>query len=357
MGLLGPHVSIGLDIGSHTLKAVQIVSSRGTAKVTRIAMAQTPAGAVSEGVAANAESLASAIRHMLSAARIRGRRVVTALGGEAVIVRELKMPEMSQAELEQAVTYEAERYLPLGVQEVSRDFQVLGKAQEEGQVEVLLVAARKELVDRHLAALKMTGLEAEFLEVVPFSTVRSIAGPNGHTEDTLVYVDLGAESSDILIMEGRRLRLARNIPLGGNALTKAIADGLNLEFDSAQALKEQQAQMLLGDQHAQDPMVAHLHDAIMPVITSIFTEVRRSLDYHQTRSRGQAISKVVLTGGTAKLQHLAPFLSEELGLPVEIGNPFANCQIDATFTPEYLADVGPLMAAAVGLALRGENGR
>src|SRR5579864_8505466 len=345
MGLFGSRVSIGLDLGSHTLKAVEVVPSGGGFKVTHLAAAPTPAGAVADGAAASADVLGAAIRNLMIAAGIKGTRVVTALGGEAVIVRELKLPEMPPAELEQAVAYEAERYLPYGVREVSRDFQVLGKAVEEGQVEILLVAARKEVVSRQLAALQTIGLSAGVLDVAPFSMLRSVGRRNGQAEGTIVYIDLGAESSDIIIMEGDRLRLARNISNGGNAVTKAIA--------AAQTLKEEKAQLLLEGQQPDDPTLVQVHTAILPVINSIFTEVRRSLDYYQTRSRGQAVAKVVLTGGTAKLKNLGPFLSEELGLPVEIGNPFTTFRADA-FPPEYLNDVGPTMAVAVGLALRGE---
>lgn len=355
MGLFGPRSSVGLDLGSYALKAVEVVPLNGGFKVTHIGMATTPPGAVSEGVATDKEALASAIRVMLSDAGIRGKRVVTALGGEAVVVRELKVPEMPEAELQQAVSFEAERYLPAGVKEVSRDFQVLGM--EEGQLEILLVAARKDLVDRQLAPLRMTGLTTAVLEVTPFSMLRAVAQPTDPADKAVVYVDLGAESSDIIIMENDRFRLARNIANGGNALTKAIAESLNLELIQAHTLKEQRAQMLLEREHPDDATLVHLHEAILPIITSISTEVRRSLDFYQARSRGQAISKIVVTGGTAKLRNLAPFLSEELGLPVEIGNPFATCQADAAFPAEYLADVGPMMAVAIGLALRGAQER
>ena len=353
MGLFGSRANIGLDLGSHTLKAVEVVSIGGGGyKVTRLGVAPTPAGAVADGVAAGAEALSAAIRSLLSTAGIRGNRVVTALGGEAVIVRELKLPQMPDAELEQAVAYEAERYLPYGVREVSRDFQVLGKAPEEGQIEILLVAARKEVVNRQLAALQMTGLSATILDVAPFSMLRAVGRRDG--QGTVVYVDLGAESSDIIIMEADRLRLARNISTGGNAVTKAIAEAMSLEIPAAQALKEERAQLLLEGQQPPDTTITHLHEAILPVVNSIFTEVRRSLDYYQTRSRGQTITKVVLTGGTAKLRNLPAFLSEELGLPVEIANPFATFKAEAAVQKEYLTEIAPMMAVAVGLALRGE---
>ncbi|HEX9247620.1 MAG TPA: type IV pilus assembly protein PilM, partial [bacterium] len=197
MGLFGSRSSIGLDLGSHTLKAVEVVPAGGNRrKVARLGVTPTPQGAIADGAAASADVLGMAIRSLLTTAGIKGNRVVTALGGEAVIVRELKLPDMPEAELEQAVAYEAERYLPYGVKEVSRDFQVLGKAAEEGQVEILLVAARKEVVDRQLAALHTIGLSASILDVAPFSMLRSVVRRDGQAQGTIIYVDLGAESSD-----------------------------------------------------------------------------------------------------------------------------------------------------------------
>lgn len=343
---------VGLDLGSYALKAVEVVRSNGGPRVVRMAMAQTPPGAVAEGVATDPVALAPAIRALLAEAGIRGKRVATALGGEAVIVRELKLPEMPPAELEQAVAFEAERYLPAGVKEVSRDFQVLGKIPEESQLDILLVAARKELIDQQVAPLEKSGITPTILEVTPFSMLRAVAQPDGD-DRAVVYVDLGAESSDIIIMEGSRLRLARNIALGGNALTRAVAEALSLEFSAAQTLKEQRGQMLLAGDRPDDPTVGAVYEAILPVMGSIVTEIRRSLDFYVARSRGRVITKVVLAGGTAKLRNLAPFLSEELILPVEVGNPFATCPADPSFPPEYLTDVGPMMAVAIGLALRG----
>ncbi|HLJ61970.1 MAG TPA: type IV pilus assembly protein PilM [bacterium] len=365
MGLHRHRTSVGLDLGSHALKAVEVVPADGKLKISRVALAPTPAGAVTEGVATDPAVLAPAIRALLEEGGIRTKRVVTAVGGEAVIIRELKLPEMPQIELERAVAFEAERYLPAGVQDVSRDFQVLGKSLEEKQLDILLVAARKELVDRQLAPLRAVGLSSSVMEVTSFSMVRAFEtnGSNGSHDsaephgDATVYVDLGAESSDIIVMEGDRLRLARNIPIGGNAVTKAVAEAMSIEFDAAQTLKERQAQILVEGQRAEDMVVQHVHEAMLPVITSIFTEVRRSMDFYTARSRGQAIAKVVLTGGTAKLTNLARYLGDELGVPVEVGNPFETHQVDAALPPDRLAEVGPMMAVAVGLALRGARER
>lgn len=342
---------MGLDLGSHALKVAELVRSGGGFKVARIGMVQTPPGAVSKGVAVNSEALVPAIRNLLQETGIRSKRVATALGGQAVTIRELRVPEMPDAELEQAVVFEAERYLPPGISEVSCHYRVLGRIPEEGQLEILLVATGKELIARQVAPLSTAGLASEMMEVTPFSMVRAVAPRNGHNDKATVYVDLGAESTDILILDKARSRLARNIAIGGNALTNAIAEAMNLEFAAAQALKEERAELLLEGERLHDTTLRRLHQAILPVMTRVCTELRRSLEFYLTRLRGQDISKIILTGGTAKLKNLAPFLSGELGLPVEVGNPFGMCE--ANYPPEYLADVAPMMAVAVGLALEG----
>jgi type IV pilus assembly protein PilM len=314
-------------------------------------MVETPPGAVSKGVAADPDALVPAIRHLFQETGIRSKRVATALGGQAVTIRELRVPDMPEAELEHAVTFEAERYVPPGVNEVSCHYHVLGRNPEDGQLEILLVATGKELIDRQVAPLSMAGLLSEMMEVTPFSMVRAISPHNDQSDDTTVYVDLGAESTDILILNNDRSRLARNIPLAGNAVTHAIAEAMHVDFPTAQALKEQRATMLLEGEQSYDTTLRRLHQAIVPVVTRICAELRRSLDFYVTRLRGQAISQIILTGGTAKLNGLAPFLKGQLGLPVEIGNPFDTCE--TTYPPEYLAEVAPMMAVAVGLALEG----
>jgi type IV pilus assembly protein PilM len=313
-------------------------------------MTPTPPGAVSKGVAADPAALAPVIRTLLEDSGIRSKRVVTALGGQSAIIRLLTMPDMPDEELERATTFEVERYLPAGVREVKHNYRVLGRRPKDGQLEILLVVAAKELVDRHMAPLAVLGLTSAVMEVTPFSMVRAVAPRDGNGDTATVYVDIGAESSDILVTVGERLRLARNIPIGGNALTKAIAEALDLDVDAARTLKEQRAQAVLEGEPADD--LRHLHQAILPVISTIATELRRSLDFYQVRLGDQPISRVVLTGGTAKLKHLAPFLSGELGVPVELGNPFGACEA-AEVPPEVAADVAPMMAVAVGLALRG----
>jgi len=158
-----------------------------------------------------------------------------------------------------------------------------------------------------------------------------------------------------VITEGDQLRLTRNINVGGDSLTKAVATRLDMEFPSAAQVKEEKGTVLLeGEPPPEDRTVSALHDAMLPILGDLATEVRRSMDYFQTRWRESRVGRVVLSGGTARLANLDRFLSLELGVETVVGDPFVQCEVSDRVPPsEQRKQVAPAMATAVGLALRG----
>jgi type IV pilus assembly protein PilM len=353
MGLGGLKSFVGLDFGNRRLKAVEVVRFNGGFRINRFGITETPPGAVSKGVAVDPDALLPAIRDMLHEAGIQSKRVVTALGGQGAVIRELSVPEMPDAELEHALGFEAERYLtPVGG-DVVVDYRVVERLPREGVIKVLVVAARKTMIDRQLAPLALAGLSAPVVECTPISMVRALASWSGTGRTATMYVDLGAEGCNVLIVDAGRLRLSRNIEIGGNALTRAIAEALRLDFAAAESFKEQRARILLDGERAPDRLVDEVHRAILPVVANLAAELRRSLDFYLARLEGRPVSKVIAAGGSAKLGNLAAFLHERLDVPVEIGNPLGACGLDARLAPELIARAAPTMAVAVGLALRG----
>ena len=359
MALFGPKRFVGLDIGSHTIKAVEIAPAGGKYRVVHAGFAETPPGAVKEGAVVEPQALGLAIRQVIAKAGIKPGRVVSAVGGQAVIVRELKLPPMSEDELKQAARFEAERYIPYGVREVNMDFDVIGETTEDNQrkIVVLLVAARRDIVDKHVQALESGGVEPFVLDVESFAVIRALVaqGRTGTNGAATVFVDLGGETTDIVITEGDQLRLTRNINVGGDSLTKAVATRLDMEFPSAAQVKEEKGTVLLeGEPLPEDRTVSALHDAMLPILGDLATEVRRSMDYFQTRWRESRVGRVVLSGGTARLANLDRFLSLKLGVETVVGDPFVQCEVaDRVLPPEQRKQVAPAMATAVGLALRG----
>ena len=359
MALFGSRSFIGLDIGSQAIKVVELEPSGTGYRVLHAGSGTTPPGAVREGNVTEPHILSDAIKKVLSSAGVRRGRVVSAVGGQAVIVRELKMPRMEKADLQQAVRFEAGRYLPYSVRDVTMDFDILGELVEDGQpkVEVLLVAARQEVVARHLDAVRGAGLKPFVLDVESFATMRAL---EAHTRadggsPAVVFVGVGAETTDILVTEGDRLRLTRNLNIGGNNLTRAVAARLDVEFSMAEGLKQEKGRVLLeGESLPDEQTVLSIHEAMLPILTDLATELRRSLDYFQTRWRESRIGRVVLSGGTARLGNLDRFLSLELGIETVVGDPFTNCTVaESVLSAEARRQMAPAMAAAVGLAIRG----
>jgi len=359
MGLFGPKSFVGVDVGSHAIKVVELGASGARFRVLHAGIGDTPPGAVKEGQVVDAQALGLGIRQVFAQAGVKAGRVVSAVGGQAVIVRELKLPPMSDDELKQAARFEAERYIPYGVREVNMDFDVIGETLEDNQKKmvVLLVAARKEIVDKHVAALEAAGLQPFVLDVESFAVMRALdaqARTDGGGE-AAVFVDLGAESTDIVITEGGQLRLTRNVNIGGDSLTKAVASRMDMEFQTAEQLKEEKGVVLLeGEPLPEDRTVHTLHEVMLPILGDLATEIRRSLDYFQTRWRESRVGRVVLSGGTARLPNLDRFLSLELGVETLVGDPFTLCDVpERVLGAEARAQAAPALATAVGLAMRG----
>ncbi len=357
MPLFGSKSFVGLDVGSHTIKVVELAPVDHRFRVLHAGTAPTPPGAVKEGVVIDPHSVANRIRQALTTAGTKGGRVVSAIGGQAVIVRELKFPPMPDADLQNAARFEAERYVPYGVRDVNMDLDVIGETTEDGQkkVVVLLVAAKRDTIDKHVQALEVAGLEPFVLDVDAFAIMRAHTPPNQRPGDAQVLVDMGAETTDIVIAESGQMRLTRNVNIGGNNLTRAVGTKLELEFTAAEQLKEQKGMILLeGEPMPDDKTVLALHDLMLPIIGDLATEVRRSLDYFQTRYREAKISRIAISGGTARLPNLARFLSLELGVETVVGDPFAQCEVGTqVLSLEARRQDAPVMATAVGLAMRG----
>lgn len=338
---------VGLDVGSKTVKAVELRRLREGFRIARLAAVPMPAGGLVEGAVADPGKVGEAVRAALQQAGIRHRRVVTALGSKAVVVREIQLPEMPEEELDRAVRFEAERYLPVAGEDLRVDYQVLDRA--HGQVSVLFAAARREVVDNFVQALEGAGITPEVLEVTTFALARLFrtqaqGGP-------IMVVDIGAEATDLLVLQGDRLRLSRTIPTGGNVLTRAIAAVLELEPTAAEVVKEEKAVAPVGRTPPEDPTAARVADAISPVLGDLVTEMRRSMEFFLSRAGGQELQKVMVTGGTSRMPNLAAFLADELGVPVEVGDAFR------IVPPEPRAEgLGPVVAVATGLALRGTEG-
>lgn len=358
MGLFSstPQSHVGIDIGSDVLKVVELAGSyRSGFRLVRMGTAPSPPAVMRDGVPVAPEELGSHVRALLDRTGIRADRGVMAVGGQAVTVREVRVPPMNQQELSAAVRFEAERYLPYNIKEVYMDFQVLGEATEEGRkmLDVLVVAARQDVVNQIVAVAEAARVQLRVLDVESFALLRSVL-PASQNGQTTAVVAFGADATDILITEGPRMRFTRNIPLGGAAMVTAIREAMDVDAATARAMLEEKGEVLEEGARVTDHTVERLHDIIAPQIGDLVTEIRRSLDYYQTRSRAAVVSQVLLAGGLSRLRNLDRVVAAELGVATAVASPFAGITVHpAAFPPEHLEAVGPVMAVAVGLAMRG----
>jgi type IV pilus assembly protein PilM len=346
---------VGIDFGSYELKAVQFAPSVRGPVLEHVYRVSTPANSIKDGVVTDPQQVGEALRSLIADGAFTARRSVTAVSGPTVVVRQVTMPVMSERELRESTKYEAERFLPYAVEEAQIDAKILGKTEDGQNMDVLIVAAQKDLVTSQMSALQFGGLTPAVVEVEPFSMVRAMIAPDDRQfEQNIAIINVGAASTSINITKGGFVPFTRNVPIGGNAITKAIANGLNVSLEDAEKMKREKAKILSQqDTGPVPPTVTRIFNVITPPLTELVTEIHKSLDYFRTRFRGETIEGVILGGGSSRLENLDAFLSHELGLPVVVANPLERGVYDpADFPADFIRDAGPSMIVAAGLARR-----
>ena len=370
IGLFGRRAKsmVGLDIGTSRVKLVELTAKGASVELTRAAVELTPVDVIRDGKVVQPEQVAVVIKKALAAGHFRPGEVVAAIAGQGVVVRHVQFPKMPEEELREALKWEGQKYIPFPMEEAVVDFEVIhGIADPEAaNMEVMLVAAQRSIVDSHLAAIELAGLSVVAVDVQPFTVLRAlryepsgVQSPCSMSNGVVAYVDIGAGTTDIVIAEGEILRFTRIVPVGGYSFTRAIADGLSVGFEEAEQIKISEArvyqdQSQLGMLDARSRAIA---DAVLDTAREIGTEVRRSLDYHDLQLQGRrddaAVSRVVLAGGGSVLDGLDQYLQGELGLPTTMCDPLRNIAINPKVAAKLDLDkLGPMLAVGVGLALR-----
>ncbi len=342
--------SVGLDIGTRTVHVAE-VSTRGTPAITNFGGVALPAGAVREGEVVDPQAVAGAIRELVGAAKLKQKRVHLGIANQRVVVRQIDLPWMEEAELRSSLPFQVQEFIPIPVEEAELDYHVLEEIDSEDGgrlLRILLVAAHRDMVASHLEAAEAAGLKPISVDLNPFAILRTVAGPSALSSGSEVVVDVGAGVTDIVVHEGGVPEFVRILVLGGDDITDALASGMGTTHEEAEDVKQGiAADGSGGDQTAGRIVEEHASQFV--------EEVRGSLDYYRTQvGTGGQLSLIVLTGGGALLRGLADRLSTATNLPVEVGSPFDRYQAKGTaFGEEELAQVGPTLATAVGLALGG----
>jgi type IV pilus assembly protein PilM len=342
-------LAVGLDIGSSSVKLVQLKEKKGGFQLVAFGSAPLPPEAIVDGALMNSAAIVQAIQELAAQQKVKTKEVAIGVRGHSVIIKKISMPRMSQEELDESIQWEAEQYIPFDVKDVNIDTQILTpEGDAAGQMDVLLVAAKKDMINDYTSVCAEAGLTATVVDVDAFAVQNAFeANYDGLGEDTVVLVNVGAAVSNINVISRGVTTFTRDITMGGNAFTEEIQKQLNISYDEAEALK-------VGGQGESDAVVPQeVERVIQGVAEQMGGEIQRSLDFYASTAADGKITKAFLSGGTARVPALFKVVEARAGVPVEILNPFKNIEVDnRKFDPGVILAAAPSAAVGVGLALR-----
>jgi len=332
---------IGIDIGTSTIKLVELMpAGKGKWKLITAASISSVPGGISGG-SANLPGISGALIKLLKESGAKSRRVVAALPEEQVSSHVVEMPAMKDEELRQALQWQVEQYIPIPAEKAVWSHQVIAKNDATGSMEVLLVAAAKNLVNAYLQVLEQAGLTIEALETELTATARAVTNKESPLS---VIVDIGSKSSDLGIISHGQLMFARTIPTAGDSFTRAIETTLGMDAMQAEEYKNTYG-------FSANQLGGKLVEAMRPVLSVIATEIKKTVDFYLSKHVGETVKFVTLSGGVATLPDIVGILSTLLGIEVVIANPFEKVIMNEQQS-KLLSGSGSFYAVAVGLAMR-----
>ena len=274
-----------------------------------------------------------------------------AISGQAVFTRFVKLPPLQDDNIEQLVTFEAQQHVPFPLQEVVWDYELIQGAAEK---EVVIVAIKSDALDEINSAVNDCGLGTAEVDVAPMALYNAFRSTYGQPEEPVLLIDIGAKTSNLLYIEGKRF-FTRSIAIGGSTITAAIAKEYNVTFSEAEHQKISNGLVALGGGHTEqlDEAVAALAMAIRNSLSRLPAEIARTTNYYRSQHGGSAPRRILLAGGGANLPYTLEFFQEKLNLPVEYFNPVRNLAIGKGVDATIVQREGHLMGELVGLGLRG----
>jgi type IV pilus assembly protein PilM len=336
---------VGLDIGSHTIKAVELEpqSNRGY-RLVNWGISAPLAEAIVDGEIMDRQLVTDAVTNLLESRGIRSRSVVAAVSGRAVIVKKITMNKLSAEDAQQAVYWEAEQHVPYDINDVSLDFEILGAAPNDPkQMQVLLVAAKKDMVMSFSDLIREAGLQPLIVDVDSFAAQNALAANYDFGHDEVVAIlNIGAEITNINIMQAGVPYFTKDLQVGGNSFIESAQRKFNLSQSEAAAA-------VRGESGAGLDVVPVVEQAC----ESLATALERAQAYLRTAGEAGPVSRIMLCGGASLTPGVSEFLGRRFSVNAEVVNPLARIQYDpALFAGQDVMKVAPLLTVGIGLALR-----
>ncbi len=345
--IFGPKTKlVGLDIGSRTIKAAEALETKGGWTLKSFGSVELAPGAIEEGVVKDPQVVADTIRELFGLYNIKQSNVAISIGGYSVIVKNITVQNMPEERLYESINFEAEQYIPFDINDVNLDFHILGESDHNSnQMNVLLVAAKKDMIDDYINVIDMAGLNLGVIDIDAFALQNAYDINYTDIDDNVAVIDIGAGKTSLNILKGHVSVFMRDVSLGCMQINQKIATMLNCSMAEAEDIK------LSGNP---DKISANdLKQIESSVVSDWCNEIRRALDFFYSTNPDDPIKEIVLSGGGANIQEFRESLSIQTSAEVKIINPFQifdtkKYNIDSA----YLEKIAPQAAIAMGLAVR-----
>jgi type IV pilus assembly protein PilM len=338
---------IGIDIGTSSVKMVQLRESKGVYHLVSLGVAPLSSEAIVDNTIMDSGAVVDAIRGLVESHDVKTKNVATSISGHSVIIRKILLPIMTEEEMESSIQWEAEQYIPFDISEVNIDFQILGTdAGDPSQMSVILVAAKKDFVNDYLAVFKECGLSPVVMDIDCFA-IENVFEVNYGFEDNdiIALVNMGASAMNINILKNGASVFTRDIQAGGNMFNEEIQKRLGLSTEDAEKIK-------IGEGGV-DVDATLLAEVLADATENLAQEVQRSLDFFSATSSDEKVQKLYVAGGVSRTPQIKEALEKRLGVSVEQLDPFRQIVVnEKDYDLEYIQAIGPVFAVAVGLAMR-----
>jgi type IV pilus assembly protein PilM len=339
----------GLDIGSSSIKMVELAGKANNLSLVSLGFENLPSDTIIDGQIMEMNVVSEVIQSVCANHQVTATQVVTGVSGHSVIVKNIVLPPMSRDELEESIDWHAEEHIPYDLADVSLDYQVT--AETADSTHVLIAACKRDRIDNIKQAIQLAGKQPLVIDVDTFALQNCYEG-NYHPDenDVVTLLNIGASTMNVNIVKGSRSLFTRDITVGGSQFTDVLQRSLGLNFQQAEAVKR-------GVHDAAGGIEEKAIEPLMNNVTEIVAmEIQKTFDFYRatTEDNDTVVQKILISGGGSKLTGLAQELSQRLELPVEVLDPFRSIKVDTKkFDAEYLSEIVPEMAVAVGLAMRG----
>ena len=337
---------IGLDIGSRSIKAAEIVETKRGSTLKNFGTIDIAHGAIEEGTINDPETVAESLQQLMKSCGIKETNVAVSIGGYSVIVKKIIVQTMAEEQLQETIHFEAEQYIPFDISDVNLDFQILGESESNpNQMNVFLVAAKKEMVDDYINLINLAGLNPCIIDVEAFALQNSFEANYDAVKENIALIDIGASKTSLNILKDSASVFMRDVSLGCGQINQKIMSLIDCSFEEAEQLKYGNTPGKLSPDD--------LKGMVSAVVSDWCTEIRRALDFFYSTYPEDRIKRVILSGGGANIGEFRDLLATEASADVEMINPFQNFSIEnKKLDDEFLKQLAPQAAICMGLAMR-----